>query len=1526
VAAVQPKRIAFCVSARSDLRAGNADLSTIHSRLLSADLGRCDSSSPRPFHECERKTDFIERLDDLLEQWPPADQLVFYFSGHGQVIGDTFCLRFGIRKTDLYPFSDILKALELHHVERAVIIIDACYAGHATKGGGASTLTGEGDSEVLKRNVDVAGETLPKGICVLASSGPLQTSAELSDGSLSVFTKLLCEALDTGLDGTPTVDDNIDAGDIITFMEKKRKSPDYEKFGQRPTWAVRKADQRIWISHNRTKRDAQFVKSPTGQEIGRAVRTPAELQVLYEMMAKERRPIFGATVNHLDRSLLLDFLKSTGKQYDSRASLIQLAEEAGLVSELELGGNYYLHRAAILSFCREPHRFFPTAMSMLVVGDVGAEQFGRTDFSGAVSVQYNRVLEEIKGGLRTISQIGNNGLRIEGLEVDEDLIRELLSNAFVHRSYDRENTGIVEVRITKEYVEFRSPGLFPSNCDWPMLLKSTTPLSLPTDPALVLYAQQHKLSERIGRGFQVIRRFLSENGPASIEYFSLPGPMTCIRVMRPPEVTELQSLDVSQRGGTAKRVYISGSGSEFLAARRRLSQLLRSAGMLVIDPESFRSEPNSRTLLEKTRSQIMDCSAVVCLIGRRAGAYPTAGDAAALTDKLNGVLPPDLDRATYTQWEFFLARHYGVPTLIYRATDSFGFDPLQIDGPDQTEFLAWLDEHGVDFAIVNSPDEFVQSVLTSHVLASNAQPQRARPIILPYASIGSLFKGRSAFLTRLRVSLLRGQSAAVTGLGGVGKTRAAVEYAWAHRNQYTALALLHAETPDRLSASLAALTGPLNLPEHADAKQAVQTEATVSWLNANPGWFLILDNVDTEDAWAAAYSLLGRLSGGHVVLTSRLASFTLGVEPLNLELLNFDDAAALLLEATGTGRVMATDDTDQARALAEDLGGLALALEMAAATIVARRLSFTAYRALWEGNRSRVLGWASQAVSGYHHPVAYAWRTSVEQLTPAGRALLERLAFLAPEPVPWFLLRVPVPGGEGEDAEAALDDLAAYSLLTRDAASDTFRVHRLIQVATRRELTEAGTATERLTQALAWLDAAFDGSPQDVRTWPRLNPLVPHAEAVAGFADVEGIAEPTARLMNQLSVLFQVKALHARAEPLLRRTLAIAEASYGETHPSFAAALSNLAQLLQATNRLAEAEPLMRRALAIDEASFGGTHPSVARNLNNLAQLLRVTNRLAEAEPLMRRALAIDEASLGEDNPNVALRLNNLAALLQNTNRLGEAEPLMRRALAISEANLGRDHPNVAIRLNNLAALLQATNRLAEAEPLMRRALEIIEAGLGRDHPSVATSLNNLGQLLRATNRLTEAESLYRRALAIDKAALGDDHPDVAIDLNNLALLLQATNRPAEAESLMRRVVAIFEASLGREHPNTAASLANLAEFLVATDRLEEAEPLMRRALAVSEASLGPDHPIVATRLNNLAQLLQATNRLAEAEPLMRRQLVIFHEFRRDTGHKHPHADDAPVNYASLLAQLGYDEAQIGAALEAVRREAGVDV
>jgi hypothetical protein len=121
--------------------------------------------------------------------------------------------------------------------------------------------------------------------------------------------------------------------------------------------------------------------------------------------------------------------------------------------------------------------------------------------------------------------------------------------------------------------------------------------------------------------------------------------------------------------------------------------------------------------------------------------------------------------------------------------------------------------------------------------------------------------------------------------------------------------------------------------------------------------------------------------------------------------------------------------------------------------------------------------------------------------------------------------------------------------------------------------------------------------------------------------------------------------------------------------------------LLQDAN--SEAEPLMRRALAITEASFGPDHPD---DLNNLAQLFRATNRLAEAEPLMRRALAITEASFGPDHPDVAILLNNLAQLLRyEPPRRGRtpdaARTRDRREKLRAQTFQGRDPPQQPCRI-----------------------------------------------------------------------------------------------------------------------------------------------------------------------------------------------------------------------------------------------------
>jgi tetratricopeptide (TPR) repeat protein len=991
--------------------------------------------------------------------------------------------------------------------------------------------------------------------------------------------------------------------------------------------------------------------------------------------------------------------------------------------------------------------------------------------------------------------------------------------------------------------------------------------------------------------------------------------------------------------GRGFRIFISAVTPELGSCRREVARVLRRKGLEVCDQEHFHQ--GGATLLEQLRAYVESCDAVILLVGDRCGAMATPEHAAALGGiagfrKYGG--DSGQKEASYTQWEYFLAKGAGKKT--YTFFTEAGFIPDEANNEDaerraaQQAYRQWIDRVGEHRDTLTTKAKLIEDVL---VLPFPPDLGRPKPANLPYRSLGTLFKGRDAALAELhrsirratgaRASAIVGTASTVHGLGGVGKTRLAVEYAWQHADDYNALLFVVAASPAELERNLAALAGPLvlDLPEHDAPEEAARLAAVLAWLGANRGWLLILDNVDTKEAAAAAEALLPRLAAGDVLITSRLSRWSRQVAPLELDVLGLDDAVAFLMERTDRRRRKAPSDAADARTLARELGELALALEQAGAYIEERRLSFAQYLAEWQSNRDTVSEWFDPRVMQYDKSFAVTWQTSVAQLSAPARALLERLAWLAPDPVPESLLDVAVPGDDNAaaNAHAALADLDRYSLVTRAAAAPAFTVHRLVQDVTRRRLQASPSprlpsgdpqrrpaqnepegmrgeepapdlirgrgegqpqtqlpamsaptaAPAALTQALGWINSAFVGDPGDVRSWPVLDPLAPHAAAVAQQADAAGIPEPTARLMNQLGYLSYSKALHGQGERLMRRALEIDETTFGPKHPNVATRLNNLAQLLKATNRLGEAEPLMRRALKIDETSFGPEHPEVATDLNNLAQLLQATNRLAEAEPLLRRVVEIFEEverDTGHMHPNYAGSLNNLAQLLQDTNRLGEAEPLMRRALAIDEASFGPEHPEVATDLNNLAALLKATNRLGEAEPLMRRALAIDERSFGPEHPDVAIDLNNLAALLQDTNRLGEAEPLMRRALAIDEASFGPEHPSVAIRLNNLAGLLQDTNRLGEAEPLMRRALAIDETSFGPGHPNVARDLNNLAQLLQATNRLGDAEPLMRGALAIFEASLGPDHPSTRTVRGNLAALLREAGLEVETEPAPR--------------------------------------------------------
>jgi hypothetical protein len=184
--------------------------------------------------------------------------------------------------------------------------------------------------------------------------------------------------------------------------------------------------------------------------------------------------------------------------------------------------------------------------------------------------------------------------------------------------------------------------------------------------------------------------------------------------------------------------------------------------------------------------------------------------------------------------------------------------------------------------LFDSADNLVARIFGSAVLdALKKAGSITKPRNLRFVSIGGLFAGRDEDLADLHTALLgaKGAPVALSGLGGVGKTRVAIEYAWSRETIYSALLFVSANDGAALNTGLAGLTAfeVLNLPEKEARDDATKITAVLQWLELNPTWLMILDNVDDGAAVAEVAKLMPRLKNGHVVITARASNFPAGV-------------------------------------------------------------------------------------------------------------------------------------------------------------------------------------------------------------------------------------------------------------------------------------------------------------------------------------------------------------------------------------------------------------------------------------------------------------------------------------------------------------------------------------------------------------------------------------------------------------------------------------------------------------------------
>jgi hypothetical protein len=286
---------------------------------------------------------------------------------------------------------------------------------------------------------------------------------------------------------------------------------------------------------------------------------------------------------------------------------------------------------------------------------------------------------------------------------------------------------------------------------------------------------------------------------------------------------------------------------------------------------------------------------------------------------------------------------------------------------------------GTQTAAVNGPAGQVVIVqnLYGNLTTSGAEERQASPMaggkFINVPARNDFFTGREEILSRLHATLkAEGRAAikqAISGLGGIGKTQTAIEYAYRYANDYACVLWTNAESESVLDSGVAAFAPELGLTVSQD--QAETVKGVKRWLGESEGWLLILDNADEPEI---VKKFLPNHYSGKVLLTSRASNFdALGnFEPIGFGVMTPDEALEFLKERTKRPTLTGVEES-AAWELGEELGWLPLGLEQAGAYMAATKKSFGVYVREFRRERLTVPERKKAVVGDYKNTATTTW-------------------------------------------------------------------------------------------------------------------------------------------------------------------------------------------------------------------------------------------------------------------------------------------------------------------------------------------------------------------------------------------------------------------------------------------------------------------------------------------------------------------------------------------------------------------------
>ena len=879
----------------------------------------------------------------------------------------------------------------------------------------------------------------------------------------------------------------------------------------------------------------------------------------------------------------------------------------------------------------------------------------------------------------------------------------------------------------------------------------------------------------------------------------------------------------------------------------------------------------------------------------------------------------DRPEVSYTELEHETAEQRGIPRLVFLlGEDTEGpaamFGDLE-HGPRQKAFRSRLAESGVTTATVTSPGE-LETALLQALSALPRREQRPDPAAATPATekqrvwtiparVGG-FTGRAELLADLEEALGSGDPAvvhAVTGMSGIGKTTAAIEYAHRHHDEFDIAWWVPAENPGLIPERLAELAAALDLTT-ATTPVAAGVARLLAELARRDRWLVVFDNADAP----RALSRFLPEGSGQVLITSRNPAWRKIAPTLEVSEFTRAESVALLC------RLVRSLGEAEAHQVAEAVGDLPLAIEQAGSLLADTGMAVDRYLRLLSERAHDVLDHDPSGI--YPQSVAASWALAFDRLaadSPIALDLLTAVAWCGPGPVPLNLLTDHPDALPDQLRPIATDPLVlarCTKMLRRrgmaTVAAHSLQLHR-IPAALLRIRSRGPTATKTASWAAIVVGLLDETTPTDVRTnpagWPLWGQLLAHVLAAAGQdAALDAVPAKATRLLDSAATYLLTRGeLHA-ALPVHERAYDARRDIFGEDHPDTLISASHLALNLRCLGKCRRARALDDETLTRRRRVLGEDHPDTLTSGSQLATDLLGLDDYQQARALQEETLHRRRRILGGDHPDTLTSANQLAQVLWRLGEYQQVSQLLEDSSARSCRILGEQHPDTLSFATLLGMNLWGLGNYQHARQLLEDTLSRSCRIIGEDHPETLRSATMLGLTLCSLRDYEQARQLLSDTLTRGRRILGMDHPDTLDAASLLGGVLLSLGEVLQVRPLLSDTFNRSRRMLGDGNPITMRSASLLGLVLGLLGEQQRARQLLEFAVARGRQVQGENHPETLRAATYLGLALGSWGEHRQACQL---QKGTFNRFLRVLGDEHPDTLTSASRLAANLRELG---------------------